>query len=229
MHPELKKYVPIADCIAAQFGSNTEVVLHDYTNGYDQTIEYIVNGHVTGRKIGGCPTDMLFREYAKGIKQPGHFRYVTYAPDGKILRSSSVYLYDGEQRLIGSLCVNQDITHYMELERAFMGLMNTNVFESGMHYENREHYVTSIQELLDSIITQGIAHVGSQPNNMSKNDKMKFLDFLDVRGVFLIQRSTAMICQLLNISKYTLYNYLDEIRSARAEKETDQDERERRE
>lgn len=47
----------IARCIAEQFGQNCEVVLHDLTKPYDQTIVAIYNGHVTGRVIGGSGTN----------------------------------------------------------------------------------------------------------------------------------------------------------------------------
>ena len=43
----------LADGVAAQFGSNCEVVIHEVNSSrMDHSIVYIVNGHVTGRKIG---------------------------------------------------------------------------------------------------------------------------------------------------------------------------------
>ena len=41
----------LADGIAAQFGDKCEVVIHD-VNNMDHSIVYIVNGHVSGRKVG---------------------------------------------------------------------------------------------------------------------------------------------------------------------------------
>ena len=43
----------IADALAAQFGPNCEVVIHDLSaQNAEHPIVYIVNGHVTGRKVG---------------------------------------------------------------------------------------------------------------------------------------------------------------------------------
>lgn len=43
----------IAAGVAAQFGSNCEVVIHDVSgNRPDHTIVHIENGHVSGRKVG---------------------------------------------------------------------------------------------------------------------------------------------------------------------------------
>ena len=47
---------------------------------------------------------------------------------------------------------------------------------------------------------------------MSKEDKMRALRFLDEKGALLITKSGTRICKFLGISKFTLYNYLDELR-----------------
>ena len=43
--------------IAEQFGKNCEVCLHDDAEPYDHTIVSIINGEVTGRKVGDCGTN----------------------------------------------------------------------------------------------------------------------------------------------------------------------------
>jgi predicted transcriptional regulator YheO len=48
---------------------------------------------------------------------------------------------------------------------------------------------------------------------MSKEDKIKVVEFLDKKGAFLITKSGDKVCRYLDISKFTLYNYLDEIHS----------------
>jgi predicted transcriptional regulator YheO len=49
---------------------------------------------------------------------------------------------------------------------------------------------------------------------MSKDDKIRAIKFLDDSGAFLITKSGPKVCQYFGISTYTLYSYLDEIRSA---------------
>ena len=44
-------------------------------------------------------------------------------------------------------------------------------------------------------------------------DKLKFLEYLDSKGAFLITKSSERVCEYLGISRYTLYNYLDLLRS----------------
>ena len=51
----------IAQDIAAEFGADCEVVIHDLkTQEPEHSIIYIVNGHVTGRNVGDGQHLMLF-------------------------------------------------------------------------------------------------------------------------------------------------------------------------
>ena len=51
--------------------------------------------------------------------------------------------------------------------------------------------------------------IGKSYASMDKSDKQRFIKYLDDRGIFLISKSTQRICELLDIAKCTLYNYLD--------------------
>ena len=48
---------------------------------------------------------------------------------------------------------------------------------------------------------------------MTKEDRIKFIRFLDQHGAFLVTKAGDKICSLLGISKYTMYTYLDIARS----------------
>ena len=55
---ELSLFQKLLKGIAAQFGTQCEVVLHDYSEDYNHTIIAIENGAVTGRKVGDCGTNL---------------------------------------------------------------------------------------------------------------------------------------------------------------------------
>ena len=42
--------------------------------------------------------------------------------------------------------------------------------------------------------------------------KKYVIEILDNKGVFLISKSSERVCEFLGISKFTLYNYLDQVR-----------------
>lgn len=206
----------IADLIAAQFGPATEVVIHDFTGDIEHSIVYIVNGHVTGRKVGDAPTQS-FLEYIKTSHQRKTIekvRHLSHLPDGRLIRSSTADFFDEDGTLNSALCINQDITDLVALENAIKGLSEAKYFDSSAlpNYNEFDVQPSSIHGMMDNIITEALSAIGTPPAKMNKEAKIKLLKFLDERGVFLIQKSGQKVCDLLGISKFTLYNYLEEAR-----------------
>ena len=76
----------IAAALAAQFGPNCEVVIHDLSaQNTEHPIVYIVNGHVTGRRVGDGPSKVVMEHILRGDEDPvDHLAYLTRTPDGKI-------------------------------------------------------------------------------------------------------------------------------------------------
>lgn len=208
----------IADSIAAQFGKNTEVVIHDFTGDLEHTIVYIVNGHVTGREIGGCATNIFYQEFnsKKSMDKKKH-RYITKTTDGKTLRSSTTDFKDKLGNTVASLCINQDITALIQLEQSINSMNNLGYFDTNILNTDNELHSASINDLLENIISNALNKLGVPVQNMNKEAKMSFLKYLDNKGIFTIKKSSVKICELLGISKFTLYNYLDEIRKDKSE------------
>ena len=63
----------LAAGIAAQFGSNCEVVIHDVSSNHpDHSIVHIENGHVSGRKVGDGASQVVLDQLASsGRAAPG--------------------------------------------------------------------------------------------------------------------------------------------------------------
>ena len=207
----------IADLVAAQFGSATEVVIHDFTGELDHTIVYIVNGHVTNRTIGDAPTQsfLKYMNVNHPRKSIEKVRHISHLPNGRIIRSSTANFFDEDGTLNSSLCINQDITDLVALENAVKGLSESGQFETSVLSTNGNEFdlqPSSIHGMMDNIITEALAFIGTPPDKMNKDAKIKLLQFLDERGVFMIQKSGQKVCELLGISKFTLYNYLEEAR-----------------
>jgi|HigsolmetaGSP12D_1036236.scaffolds.fasta_scaffold00837_5 predicted transcriptional regulator YheO len=191
--------------IARQFGPNCEVVLHDLTLPYDRTIVAIENGHVTGRKVGDPGTN-LGLEILRGTKQGEHnINYVTQTKEGRILRSTSLYMTNREGKAVGALCINFDITDIIVAEKTLQTLSTT-----ALQPQINETFVSNVNDLLDLLIQQAQESVGKPVATMTKEDKMRMIRLLDEKGAFLIKKAGEKICAYLGISKFTLYNYLEE-------------------
>ncbi len=86
----------IAKGIAAQFGPNCEVVVHEISDkSAYSSIVAIENGHVSGRKIGDGPSHVVLEQIGHDDDQVSdQLCYLTRTKDGKTLKSSSVYIHD---------------------------------------------------------------------------------------------------------------------------------------
>lgn len=194
--------------IAAQFGSNCEVVLHDLTDGYESTIVLIENNHVTNRNIGDCGSN-LGLEVLRGQTDEGdRYNYITQTVDGKVLRSSSIYLKNSKNEVIGSVCINLDISELMMAENAIKSLTMHNMEEVD------EVFVSDVSELLDHLLKECQKEIGKPVAHMTKREKKEAIGYLDKKGAFLVKKAGDKVCSFFGISKFTLYNYLDETRSA---------------
>jgi len=204
---EFMFFAELAKGLAAQFGDNCEVVIHDWSKPYDSTIVAIENGHVTGRKVGD-PSTNLGLEIMRGTSDgDNRHNYITQTADGRILRSTSMYVKNKAGQIIGAVCINFDITDIMMAERTLQSLTG-----SGLQ-PVRESFVSNVNDLLDTLIMEAQETIGKPPALMSKEDKIKLIQLLDEKGAFLIKKSGEKVCGYLSISKFTLYNYLEESKS----------------
>ena len=192
--------------LAAQFGENCEVVVHDIKPG-DETISsisLIENGHVTGRKVGDGPSQAVIDALTEGGAVEDRLSYFTKTDDGKILRSTTIYIKNDEGRVEGVFSINFDITYLALAENAIRSFTGT------VDSKNSAPKITSdVESLLDDLIEQSVRLVGKPVALMTKDDKIKAIRFLNDTGAFLITRSGDKVACYFNISKFTLYNYID--------------------
>ena len=202
----------IVNLIEQQFGSNCEVVLHDLSRPYDSTIVDIRNGHVTGRRIGDCGTNLGLEVIRGTVKDGDKFNYFTTTKDGKILRSSSIYLQDEEQNVRYSLCVNVDITESVRFETYLHNQNRYNIGAEAGNTNGEEFHTGNIHDLTENLFERGIDYIGKPVEDMTNDDKMRLIEFLDKKGVFMITKAGEKTCEILGITRYKFYNLLDTVR-----------------
>ena len=196
----------VATGIAAQFGSNCEVVVHDLSRHPDHSIVEIVNGHVTGRKVGDGASHVVIEQLQTNDPEPkDHLCYLTKTPDGKILKSSTVYIRNSKGKVSAIFSINYDISKLLMVESAVRDLISTG--EETQQTEPEK--IVNINDLLDDLIEQSVALVGKPVALMNKDDKVKAIRFLNQNGAFLVTKSGDKIAKYFGISKYTLYSYID--------------------
>ena len=210
----LESLIMIAHGIARHFGNDCEVCIHDLqANDLEHTICYIINGHVSGRKIGDGASKIVLETLEalkKGDNVSDHLGYRTHTSDGRILKSSTIFLKDesGKYRFI--LGINHDMTDFINAQSALSNIVG-NIEAAGEDIYGQ--IPLSVNDLLDNLIEQSVKLVGKTPALMTKDEKVKAIKFLQDAGAFLITRSGDKISQFFGISKFTLYSYIDQAKA----------------
>ena len=197
----------IAKALAVQFGPQCEVAVHDLTNGYENTIVAIENGHVTGRHIGDGASEIALKALKSKKDIEDYLNYLTRTPDGRLLRSSSIYIRDENDMVNALLSINYDITAISHASSILAQFIGTN--QERRQDGDIDTIFSNVNDLLDQLIEESKDHVGKPVALMNKDDKIKAIHYLDKKGAFLIKKSGDKVSRYYDISKYTLYNYMD--------------------
>jgi len=212
-----RSLIPVVEVIAETFGNNCEVLLHDFSDPNHSIIK-IENGHVTNRKVGDPMTNFaLTTLHNNGIgkeKKDKVTNYMSKTKDRKILKSSSVVIRDSHNKIIGSLCINFNLTEHLFFKKFINEFCKTQELnEEGLNKESDEEFLDNVYEVLANIIQEAKNEIGKPISLMQKEDKLKVVKIADEKGAFLIKGSIDKIAEELNVSRYTVYNYMEEVKA----------------
>lgn len=208
IHPILASYIPVAEGLAKTLGQHCEVVLHDLTD-ISSSIIAIYNGHVSGREVGSPVTNLALQALrtAKTSQEDYDLNYRNDTIKGKQIKSSSLYIKDETGQIIGSLCLNMDLTHIAIAQAALNDMMAfADKTEEG---RAAEKFAPTVTSLMEQMIDDCLKKTGKPIALMQKEEKIQFIHLLDEVGLFLIKGAVQHVADLLDVTKYTIYNYLD--------------------
>lgn len=202
--------LPIVRGLAEMFGADCEVVLHDLTR-LPHSIVAIENGHVTGRTAGDVPTDLMLRTLRTADDASHDVRLYVTSSDGKILKSLAVTLRDDEGRAFAILGLNYDLSDVVQTQRTLADFAAVGD-AGGALPEREEIFAGDIRDVVAAMITKILNEMGKTPAVMSREEKMEVVKRLEERGAFLVKRSAEQVAEALDLSRYTIFSYLKEIR-----------------
>lgn len=207
---KLEMLKQIAAGLAAQFGENCEIVIHDLTKGAaDSSIVHIENGSVSGRKTGDGPSGAVLDALKNPDAPTDRLAYLTKTENGHILKSSTIYIKDDSGRPCYIFSINYDITNLLALESSIHSITACSAPDQSGETDSPRLITHDVNGLLDELIEQAVALTGVPVPLMSKEDKIKAFNYLNDAGAFLITKSGDKVAKYFGISKYTLYSYIN--------------------
>jgi predicted transcriptional regulator YheO len=210
LDPRLGTVLPLVQGLAEMFGPECEVVLHDI-NALPHSIVAIENGHVTGRTVGDVPTDRILRTLRDADDAQDVRLYVS-SSDGKILKSLAITLRDAHDEAFAILGVNLDVSQVVQAQRVLANLTAVGRLGGEAVPEAEETFSRDIRDVVAGMITKILAEMDKTPAAMSREEKMQVVKRLEERGAFLVKRSAEQVAEALDLSRYTIFSYLKEIR-----------------
>lgn len=208
-----ERYKVMGEFISRCFGSNVEVVLHDLRD-FEHSGVKIYNSYISGRSDGAPMTEFGLNLLESKIYEKENF-ITNYkgVTGGKILRSSTLFIKDEKENLIGMLCVNVDITKYLSMSKeleslAYFGLDENKIEKSKMIAD----FPKSVKDMINTSLSNYISNNGYDWQRLNKDEKIDMIKKLNDKGIFTLRGGISEVSEALKISEPTIYRYLCEVR-----------------
>ena len=193
----------VADGLAVMFGHNCEVVIHDMTN-YESSILYITNKHVTEREMGGKLDILGTKDIDSFFKGSDLVNYKGKTKNNHLIKSSTFHVKgDNYHYAFG---INYDYTN-MQIVHNVIG----DLIRVGDSIDEVIDKDVNLEKKLSKLFNNAIDYVGKPLPFMRKRDRVEMIRYLNENGAFSIHKSIPIIAEKMNVSRYTIYNYLKEV------------------
>ena len=196
----------IATGIERLFASHCEVVIHDFSD-LEHSIVHL-QGSLSDRWVGGAATDLLLKHVRAGDTAKDLHGYTTQLPNGRILKSSTMFLNDENGEAYGAFCINYDMSAFLGIHKLL-----SEFIKSGTEENISEALSDDINQTIGAIIAETINEMEISGPLLSRDDKITLIAKLDDKGVFQVKKAASILATQFGFSKATIYNYLREARN----------------
>ena len=206
MHANLEVVTQLLPGLWKLLGKRYEVILHDMDTSQGAIVW--VEGNVTQSELGTPAPQAVqkpIQEFGDSANNCIHCK--NPLPDGRVLRTSTLYIRDDAGKVIGALSLNQDVTEF---------IVARNAIEEGTSFIQPETIgftsTCDIYDAMKSVVDAEVAQLQKSVELMQKDDKLAIVERLEQKGVFAIKNAVECVAERLGVTNYTIYNYLKEAR-----------------
>ena len=134
--------------------------------------------------------------------------YPSSTPGGKSLKSSTSFLRRADGRVIGAFCMNIDLSDLLHFQAVLHPLLHVDPLERDVS----ETFAACTGDTSLAILEAAIRRAGKHPSLMKREEKKDFIRILDEEGAFLIKGVVQHVAKEMQVSIYTVYNYMRQIK-----------------
>ncbi|MCA2492468.1 MULTISPECIES: helix-turn-helix transcriptional regulator, partial [Vibrio] len=197
----LRSYEAVVDGIASLIGPFCEIVLHSLEDLNTSAIK-IANGENTGRQVGSPITDLALKmlKDIEGSERNFSRSYFTRAKGGVLMKSITVAIRNGENRVIGLLCINVDMDAPMQaFLKAMLPQQHTECCVGGAR--SPETFARNIDETIISTIETVQTEVWENEAIAPSKRNRELVTRLHGLGIFKYKDAVLMVANHLGISR----------------------------
>lgn len=194
------------------------IVQHDLTKVPDSIIA--IGGYISGRSVGGPSTDLLLK-HVREQRTDHLLRYANRTADGRSVMSSTIFLRDETRRAVACLCINADVSEWERIRGLVSAMLPATAELASPEETTEERFFETTDDLVTTMISSAVAEVAVPVDLMQKRHKIRVVESLESRGFFSFREAAELLAKALMVSRYTIYNYLHEIRAHAPEQDSE--------
>lgn len=206
----------VVTLLGGMLGDNVEVVLHDLTTPSKSTVA-IAHGHISGRTKGdpilagpkgdvGFATARLDAD-ASGEQNSIVADYRTVTKTGVVLSSATAIFRDASGTPFAALCLNSDLT-VAHMAHAWLSTL----LGKKPKPKDAQREPVRMAGMMEEIISNALNTSCKPVSMLSKEERLSAVASMQSRGLFIVRGGASRAAEALGVTRFTIYNYLDELK-----------------
>ena len=210
----LDSYVQLLDMLYAQFGETCNITLYEISGQEGRIIG--TRGNMLAEHIGDPMPEYIMQMYPQAQEDARSVcGFINRKHIGFLLRTSLKYITGIDDTLIGCL----SISHNLMQIRMIMSFLDE-FYRSDRYLKEKEPdedngVITSVQDFvsrtIDTFMNERLG--GADFARLPRSEKLRLIEELENKGIFQVKGSVEIIAKKVHLTKFSIYNYLDEVRS----------------
>jgi predicted transcriptional regulator YheO len=201
----------IADVFAKTLGPTAEIVVHDLRHPASSVVA--IAGDLTDREVGAPIPDPEFLPERLVEIESDQVCYPTTTSNGRLLRSSTVFIRDRGGAILGAVCINVDRNDLRVARQMIDHVLGETPPPTLVPAAPLTTFASNVDHLIRIALDDVGKRLGRPRHQFGREDRLEVIRELDRSGVFQLRNAAVAVANELGVSRASVFNYLREIRS----------------
>lgn len=198
MKKAIKSFLPTAEAIQRLLHPHAEVVVHDMKLNQIVAIFH----PFSKRRVGDSSLFTKEEEMARLEDCVGPYEKINW--DGRKLKSVSSVIRDENNKTVGMLCINLDISKLEKFNNLIASFINSEEFSP----QPEPLFQDDWQERINKYIHAYLLEHHLTMESLNRSEKKELIEHLHKVGAFSARNAALYIAKNIGVSRATIYNYL---------------------